>query len=106
MPRTALFAIDIQRGLASNPSTQIPHAVRIVNAGTEILHHARANISHSIAQGSQPYLDIVVVQHSEPPEKGNLQRGSAEWELVFAPRNTDWTSNTGNECLVSKDVRA
>lgn len=106
MSRTALFVIDIQHGLASNPSTQIPHATRIVSAGTEILHHARANISHSLAQSEQARLDMVVVQHSEPPEEGNLQRGRAEWALVFAPRNTEWTTNVGNECLVAKDVRA
>ncbi|KAJ4340335.1 hypothetical protein N0V87_002627 [Didymella glomerata] len=106
MSRTALFLIDIQHSLACAPSTRIPHATRIIDAGTRMLHHARNITSRSIERGEQPTLDIVVVQHSEPPSKGALQPGSKAWQLVFAPQGRDWTAGTGNECLVSKHVRA
>lgn len=97
MSRTALFVIDIQHALASDPSTQIPHAARIVDAGIRILAHSRALIGKSHTCGSTPDLEIIVVQHEETPDRGNLQRGSRAWELVFPP--------LADEYLVSKDVR-
>ncbi|KAF3041520.1 hypothetical protein E8E12_004871 [Didymella heteroderae] len=105
MSRTALFVIDIQRALADDPSTQIPHAKRVVDAGNRILRNGRGIIDKSVMRGEKASLDIVCVQHEETSEKGNLQRGSREWALVFPPRDDDWTTSMGNECLVSKDVR-
>ncbi|KAF3045388.1 hypothetical protein E8E11_005951 [Didymella keratinophila] len=105
MSRTALFVIDIQHALASSPSTRVPHATRIIDAGTQILNDARSIISGSLTRGEPAFLDIIVVQHSESPSEGPLQKDSTEWELVFPPLGLDWTSHTGSERLVSKDVR-
>lgn len=100
MSRTALFVIDIQRALADDPFCQIPYASRIQAAGTSLLSHARTAISAARKRHVQPMLDIVVVQHEETPEQGDLIRGSSAWELVFPPRK-------GDDCerLVGKDVR-
>ncbi|KAJ4985824.1 hypothetical protein SVAN01_08722 [Stagonosporopsis vannaccii] len=100
MPSTALFVIDIQHALALSPSTSIPHASRVVTAGTAILARARTRNNAARANGEEPVLDIVVVQHEELPEEGNLQRGSRAWELVFPAREGD-----ASERLVAKGVR-
>ena len=97
MSRTALFCIDIQHALASDPSCRIPHALRVVEAGTRIIANTRALIERSQTHGSNSALEIIVVHHEETPEKGNLQKGSKAWELVFPP--------LADEYLVSKDVR-
>ena len=99
MARTALFVIDIQRELAQNPQTEIPHAQRIRDAGDAILSRARSNIDGERSSGNLPNLKIIVVQHEESPEDGTMVRGSKAWELVYAPRQ-------GNdaESLVSKTV--
>jgi len=98
MSRTALFVIDIQHVLASNPSSRIPHAARIIDTGTKILASTRALIEHSHTHGSTPALEIITVQHEETPDKGNLQRSSKEWELAFPPLADE-------QHLVPKDVR-
>jgi nicotinamidase-related amidase len=100
MPRTALFVIDIQAALALDPTTEIPHAQRIRDAGTQILARSRAAIDSARTQQQQPELQIVVVQHEEKPESGTLVRGSQPWELVFKQREGD-----DAEQLVSKQVR-
>ena len=100
MPRTALFAIDIQVELAQNAATEIPHADRIREAGTSILQRARQAIDSACEEGRVPDLEIVFVQHEESAEKGPLVKGSKAWELVFKPRDDNkW------ERLVEKDVR-
>ena len=75
---TALFVIDIQNDLATDPKTRIPHAERINVAGKAILAAAR------MQQGA-PQI-IIFVQHEEQPEDGPLVRGSDPWKLVFEPR--------------------
>ncbi|KAI4657017.1 uncharacterized protein J4E79_007632 [Alternaria viburni] len=101
MPRTALFAIDIQVELAQNAATEIPHAERIRGAGTTILQRARQAIDTACEQGREPDIEIVFVQHEESAEKGPLVKGSKAWELVFKPRDDNkW------ERLVEKDVPA
>lgn len=100
MSRTALFVIDIQHALAGDPATAIPHAQRIRSAGTALLARGRSSIDSARVSGKKPDLEVVVVQHEETPEKGNLQKGSKAWEVVFPPREGD-----DHECLVTKDVR-
>lgn len=92
--------IDIQHALALNPSTAIPHASRIIKSGTAILEKARDYIDSTRARGGKPDLDIVVVQHEETPDRGDLQRGTQAWKLAFPQRDGD-----DNERLVYKDVR-
>ncbi|TVY76920.1 Dihydrolipoyllysine-residue succinyltransferase component of 2-oxoglutarate dehydrogenase complex [Fusarium oxysporum f. sp. cubense] len=93
VPVSALFVIDIQKDLASDDKTKIPHAKRIRDAGEQILEVARG-----IAADPKPI--IVFVQHEESPESGPLVKGSKPWELVFEndPNNT-------RELLVSKNQR-
>jgi nicotinamidase-related amidase len=100
MSRTALFVIDIQHALALDPQTAIPHASRVTETSIAILSRARAHIDSARAKGQIPDLEIIVVQHEETPDRGNLQRGSQAWELVFPPRDGD-----KNERVVGKDVR-
>lgn len=84
MPPTALFVVDIQFELASDPETEIPKAAEIRWAGAAILTKARS----AIDDGSKtPRLEIIVVQHEELPDEGTLVRGSRAWELVFPPRD-------------------
>jgi nicotinamidase-related amidase len=97
MARTALFVIDVQVSLARNALTEIPHAARIRDAGTQVLERARQSID---AATGVPDLEIVFVQHEEGTDVGDLVRGSEAWELVFKPREENkW------ERLVGKDVR-
>ncbi|RKK24526.1 Dihydrolipoyllysine-residue succinyltransferase component of 2-oxoglutarate dehydrogenase complex, mitochondrial [Fusarium oxysporum f. sp. cepae] len=93
VPVSALFVIDIQKDLAFDDKTEIPHAERIRDAGEQILEVARG-----IAADPKPV--IVFVQHEESPESGPLVKGSKPWELVFEndPNNT-------RELLVSKNQR-
>ncbi|KAF4483480.1 KGD2-2-oxoglutarate dehydrogenase complex E2 component [Fusarium agapanthi] len=93
VPVSALFVIDIQKDLASDDKTEVPHAERIRDAGEQILEVARG-----IAADPKPI--ILFVQHEEPPESGPLVKGSKPWELVFEndPNNT-------RELLVSKIQR-
>ncbi|KAF5574723.1 KGD2-2-oxoglutarate dehydrogenase complex E2 component [Fusarium pseudocircinatum] len=90
---SALFVIDIQKDLASDDKTEIPHAERIRDAGEQILEVARG-----IAADPKPI--IVFVQHEGSPESGSLVKGSKPWELVFenGPDNP-------RELLVSKNQR-
>ncbi|KAF9766311.1 hypothetical protein IL306_001302 [Fusarium sp. DS 682] len=92
-PMSALFVIDIQKDLASDAKTEIPHAERIRDAGEQILRVARG-----IPTNPKPI--IVFVQHEESPESGPLVKGSKPWELVF--KNDP---NNARELLVSKNQR-
>ncbi|KAK4149141.1 Isochorismatase-like protein [Chaetomidium leptoderma] len=95
---TALFVIDIQNDLATDPETRIPHAERINTAGQKILSVARAILEAQ--QGQTPA--IFFVQHEEKPEDGPLVRDSEPWKLVFEPhahahrerRIPKWTRDT------------
>ncbi|KAF5643572.1 2-oxoglutarate dehydrogenase E2 component (dihydrolipoamide succinyltransferase) [Fusarium sp. NRRL 25303] len=93
VPVSALFVIDIQKDLASDDKTEIPHAERIRDAGEQILEVARG-----IAADPKPI--IVFVQHEESPESGPLVTGSKPWELVF-----ENDPNSTRELLVSKNQR-
>ncbi|KAH7242766.1 isochorismatase hydrolase [Fusarium tricinctum] len=92
-PKSALFVIDIQKDLALDPKTEIPHAERIRRAGADILSSIRG-----IETNPKPI--IVFVQHEESPDSGPLVKGADPWKLVFEndPSKT-------NERLVSKNQR-
>ena len=90
--KTALFVIDIQNDLVSDPYTEIPHASRIKQAGKEILSKIR-----NITTAPPPL--IVFVQHEDNPDSGSLLRGTDQWKLFFEPRILD------TEILISKTVR-
>jgi nicotinamidase-related amidase len=92
---TALFVIDIQHDLVGDPSTEIPHAARIKEAGSCILSTVRQLNTDS----ERPTL-VVFVQHEEPPESGSLVRGSDAWKLAFDP-----LPGQEHEILVSKTTR-
>ncbi|KAF5534042.1 KGD2-2-oxoglutarate dehydrogenase complex E2 component [Fusarium phyllophilum] len=93
VPVSVLFVIDIQKDLAFDDKTEIPHAERIRDAGEQILEVARG-----IAADPKPI--IVFVQHEESPESGPLVKGSKPWELVF-----ENDPNNPRELLVSKNQR-
>lgn len=93
---TALFVIDIQNDLATDPQTRVPHAERIGTAGDKILATARAILR---GKTENPPTIIVFVQHEEAPESGSLVRDSEPWKLVFEPQED------GAEILVSKTTR-
>lgn len=93
MPACALFVIDIQVALARTAATEIPHAERIRDRATQILDKARS--ANDASEGGKA-IAVVVVQHEESAESGDLQRGTAAWELVCPPRV--------DEQLVSKTV--
>lgn len=100
MPRSALFVIDIQRELADDAKTQIPHADRICSAGEKILSAARGIVDqYRTAQKKSPSV-IVFVQHEEKPDEGTLVRDTEPWRLVFEPRD-----NVQEERLVAKTTR-
>ncbi|KAK4097291.1 Isochorismatase hydrolase [Parathielavia hyrcaniae] len=90
----ALFVIDIQNDLATDPGTRVPHAERITAVGESILRTARAALEKETLGG------IVFVQHEEVPEDGTLVRGSEPWKLVFEPR-----AGASQERLVHKSTR-
>jgi nicotinamidase-related amidase len=92
-PNTALFVIDIQNFLATDPATSIPHSERLKAAVQEILSTARS--LNSVEGGKS--CPIVFVQHEQVSEAGSLQRGTEPWELVFKP-----VDGASNEIIVSK----
>jgi hypothetical protein len=92
-PRSALFVIDIQKYLASNPKTQIAHAERICRAGVDILSFVRGFKTN-------PTPLIVFVQHEESPDRGPLVKGTDSWKLVF-----ENDPSKARERLVSKNQR-
>ncbi|KAK7408478.1 hypothetical protein QQX98_009345 [Neonectria punicea] len=94
--RSALFVIDIQKGLAANPETEIPQAARLRDVGDKIISVARSLITSP----ETPSPLIVFVQHEETPDDGDLVEGSEPWKLVFTPR-----PGTENEILVAKRTR-
>lgn len=87
MPRTALFVIDIQVGMAQDLEHEVPHAARIREAGRAILQKARTAINSARLQHLDPSLGIIIVQHYEKDETELLVKGKREWELVFKPEN-------------------
>jgi nicotinamidase-related amidase len=97
MAPTALFVIDIQKFMLGNTKSEIPHAQRIRGAATSILSKARSSMEESRNAREEPKLSIIVVQHEEGPESGDLVRGTEPWEVVFPPRKGD-----AAERLVSK----
>lgn len=100
MLRSALFVIDIQRELAQDPKTCIPHAERIRFAGEKILKSARDIIdAYRIKEEQSPSV-ILFVQHEEKPEDGTMVRGSEPWRLVFEPRE-----GVKEEILIGKTTR-
>lgn len=101
MSRSALFVIDIQRELAQDPKTQIPHAERVCSAGDQILVEARRIIDSYRTEGQRSPSIIVFVQHEERPEDGTLLRDTEPWRLVFEPRQ-----GVEEEVLVAKTTRA
>lgn len=96
-PRTALFVIDIQDELARNPTTRIPHANRVVQAGEQIMQSARQAIQNTNRSGESPSV-VVFVQHEETD--GTLLRDSEAWQLVLPPQPSVET-----EMLVAKTTR-
>lgn len=85
---TALFVIDIQNDLVTDPKTRVPHSERIRAAGVKILATARRARTALASQDSKPAPHpsiIVFVQHEEKPEDGPLVRDSESWKLVFEP---------------------
>ncbi|KAK1753609.1 Isochorismatase-like protein [Echria macrotheca] len=96
--RTALFVIDIQNDLTTDPATRIPAADRIRTAGEKILTTARRLQTDNIRDAkSDPPGMIVIVQHEDLPGQGPLKKDTPAWELVFPPE-------TG-EYLVQKTTR-
>lgn len=100
MPRSALFVVDIQRDLALDPKTSIPHAERIRTAGDKILVAARDIIDSYRNTNQESPSIIVFVQHEEKPEQGTLVRDTEPWKLVFEPRE-----GVKEEILVAKNMR-
>ncbi|KAB5517470.1 Isochorismatase-like protein [Coniochaeta sp. 2T2.1] len=96
--RTALFVIDIQNDLATDPATRIPHASRIIDAAGKVLASTRRQLDGSRQDASRPL--IVFVQHEEDASSGALVRDTEPWKLVFEPREGD-----GDEILVGKRTR-
>ncbi|KAL2161051.1 hypothetical protein VTH06DRAFT_8764 [Thermothelomyces fergusii] len=97
----ALFVIDIQNDLATDPATRIPDASRIISSGDKILSAARAVLQQAENDPDRSRLKtIVFVQHEEKPEDGPLVRGSDPWKLVFEPLPGD-----ARERLVAKWTR-
>ncbi|PYH40845.1 Isochorismatase hydrolase [Aspergillus saccharolyticus JOP 1030-1] len=85
-PRRALFIIDIQKELAVDSKTRVPHADRVIASAEGILEAARSVIdSHRENNQLSPWA-IYFIQHEDSPEKGTLVRGSEPWELAFTPR--------------------
>ena len=82
---TALFVIDIQNDLATDPETRVPHSQRIRAAGEKILATARTILAAQDGKPGSPRSVIVFVQHEEQPGDGPLVRGTEPWELVFEP---------------------
>lgn len=100
MPRSALFVVDIQRDLALDPKTRIPHAERIRSAGDKILVAAREIIDSYRNKAQESPSIIVFVQHEEKPEQGTLVRDTEPWKLLFEPRE-----DVKEEILVGKTTR-
>lgn len=74
MPRSALFVIDIQRELAQDPKTRIPHAERLCSAGEKIIAAARDIIDEYRNQSRESPSIIVFIQHEEKAGEGTLVR--------------------------------
>ncbi|PWY67947.1 Isochorismatase hydrolase [Aspergillus heteromorphus CBS 117.55] len=97
--RKALFVIDIQNELATDPKTRVPHAARVTAATEGILQAARSVIDAHLAQDQRSPCLIVFVQHEESGDDATMLKGSEAWELVFTPR-----PEVGEEILVAKNT--
>lgn len=100
MTRSALFVIDIQRELAQDPKTRIPHADRVCAAGEQILVAARSIVDAYRSKDQQSPSIIVFVQHEEKAGEGTLVRDTEPWKLVLEPRD-----GVDDEILVAKTTR-
>lgn len=100
MPRSALFVIDMQRELAQDPKTCIPHAERLCSNAGNIIVAARNIIDPYRYEDQQSPSIIVFVQHEEGPGEGTLVRDTEPWKLVFEPRE-----DVKEEMLVAKTTR-
>lgn len=98
--RTALFVIDIQNDLATDPKTRIPYAARLLDAADKVIASTRKQLDALRQTQDQSRPLLVFVQHSEDPSSGALVEGTKPWELVFHPRADD-----ADEILVGKTTR-
>jgi len=95
-PIPALFVIDIQKGIATDPATRIPHADRVLANAEKLITAFRENCIDLPRIRQDPYADksepppgvIIIVQHTDlqPGIGPFLQRDTEPWELVFQPR--------------------
>ncbi|KAH8646100.1 Isochorismatase-like protein [Xylariales sp. PMI_506] len=100
--RRALFLIDVQNELAADASSKVPRADELLSALSSILAAARGIIDVNRREDqpkASPFI-LVIVQHEEKPEDGNLVRDTDPWRLVFEPR-----LDVNEEWLVSKTTR-
>lgn len=98
--RTALFVIDIQNDLATDPKTRIPHAARLLDAADKVITSTRKQLEALRQTQDQSRPLLVFVQHSEDPSSGALVKGTNPWKLVFHPRPDD-----ADEILMGKTTR-
>jgi nicotinamidase-related amidase len=84
--KVALFIIDIQNDLATDPNTRIPDAARIRDVAARLLAAARRILDSKARSHSQQLSLIVFVQHEESPQNGRLLKDTEPWKLVFYPR--------------------
>lgn len=98
--RTALFVVDIQNDLATDPETRIPHAARLLDSAEKVIASTRKQLDTLRQTESELRPLIVFVQHSEDPSSGALVKNTKPWELVFQPRPDD-----ADEILVGKTTR-
>ncbi|RAH69761.1 Isochorismatase hydrolase [Aspergillus aculeatinus CBS 121060] len=85
-PRKALFVIDIQKELAVDPTTRVPHADRVIASAEGTLNAIRSVIDSCREKNQPSPWAIYFIQHEESSASGTLLRGSEPWELVFTPR--------------------
>jgi len=95
--RSALFVIDVQNSLATDAKTRIPDAENLNAAVGKVLASARSVVDSYRSKGEQSPAVIVIVQHEESPESGDLVRGTEPWGVVFPPRD-----GVAEERLVAK----
>jgi nicotinamidase-related amidase len=98
--RTALFIIDIQNDLATDPQTRIPDAGRLLDSAEKVIASTRKQLDTLRQTHNESRPLIVVVQHSEDPSSGPLVKNTKPWDLVFHPRPDD-----ADEILVGKTTR-
>ena len=95
-PIPALFVIDMQKGIATDPATRIPDADRVLANAEKLITAFRENCIDLPRIRKDLYTDesepppgvIIIVQHTDlqPGIGPFLQQDTAPWELVFQPR--------------------